>query len=76
MSSLEHNTQRQGPEVNKTGRSLDRRFIVKFTNKTLTLLMSAALVLADVPEVGLQADDSIAIGTSRGSTRQDKKEVA
>jgi hypothetical protein len=47
-----------------------------FTKKLLTLLMSAAFVLAGIPEFGLQVDALIATGTSRGSTTQDTKEVA
>jgi hypothetical protein len=49
MSSLEHNTQRQGPGVHKTDLIAEERFIVMFTKKALTLLMSAALVLAGIP---------------------------
>jgi hypothetical protein len=76
MSSLEHNTQRQGPGIHKTGPIPEERFIVMFTKKLLTLLMSAAFVLAGIPEFGLQVDALIATGTSRGSTTQDTKEVA
>ena len=76
MCPLEHNTRSQGPEVNKTGPTLDGRFIVRFTKKTLTLLMSAALVLADVPEFGLQADASMVPATTKGSQENDTKEVA
>jgi hypothetical protein len=60
MSSLEQDTQRQGPGVHKTGPILEERFIVMFTKKALTLLMSAALVLADIPGFGFQADPSLA----------------
>jgi hypothetical protein len=52
MSSLEHDTQRQGPAVHKTGPIVEERFIVAFTKKTLTLLVLAALVLADIPGFG------------------------
>jgi hypothetical protein len=47
-----------------------------FVKKTLSLLMSAALVLAGIPEFGLQVDALIATGTSKGSAIQDTKEVA
>lgn len=51
MSPLEHNTQRQGLEVHKTG-PIPVRFLVKFAAKTFALLLSAALVLADIPGFG------------------------
>jgi hypothetical protein len=54
----------------------EERFIVMFVKKTLSLLMSAALVLAGIPEFGLQVDALIATGTSKGSAIQDTKEVA
>lgn len=73
---MEHNTQRQGPEVHKTGPIPEGRFIAMFTKKVLTLLMSAALVLAGIPEFGLQPDTSIATGTSKSSTAKDIEEVA
>ena len=76
MSPLEHNPQRQGPEVHKTGPIPEERFIAMFTKKVLTLLMSAALVLAGIPEFGLQPDASIATGTSKGSIAEDIEEVA
>ena len=56
MSSRE----RQGPQVKKTGPILTERLIVTFTKKALTLLISAALVLADISGFGLQAQPSIA----------------
>jgi hypothetical protein len=46
------------------------------TNKALTLLISAALVLAGIPEFGLQVDALIATEMSKGPMTQDKKEVA
>jgi hypothetical protein len=60
MSSLEHNTEREGPEIHKTGPILKERFIVMFTRKALTLMLSAALVLAEIPGFGLQATFSTA----------------
>ena len=76
MSPWEHNTQRQGPQVHETGPTLAGRFIVRFTKKTLALMMSAALVLADVPEFGLQADASMAPARTKGSQANDAKEAA
>ena len=70
--SSKQDIRRQGPGVYKTGPR--ERFIVKFTREGLTLLMSAALVLADIPGFGLQADASLATGTSKGSLHT--KEVA
>jgi hypothetical protein len=75
MSSLEHNTQRQGPGIHKTGPIPEERFIVMFTKKVLSLLISAAFVLAGIPEFGLQMDALIAPGTSKGPMAQDKKEA-
>jgi hypothetical protein len=49
MSSKEHNLRTQGPRVRKTGPVLKEHSIVTFTKKALTLLMSAALVLAEIP---------------------------
>ena len=76
MPPLEHTTQSRGPEVHRTGPFPEERFIAMFTKKILTLLMSAALVLAGIPEFGLQADASIATGTSKGSIAEDIEEVA
>lgn len=76
MSALEQDVRGQNREGRKTGPIPEERFITMFTKKVLTLMMSAALVLAGIPEFGLQADASIATGTSRGSTRHDTKEVA
>jgi len=76
MSHLEQDTQRPGPGVYKTGPISEERFIAIFTKKVLALLMPAALVLAGIPEFGLQADASIATGTSEGSIAVDTKEVA
>jgi hypothetical protein len=59
-----------------TGPIPEERFVVKFAKKASTLLMSAALVLGDIPGFGLQADASVATGTSKGSTAQGTKEVA
>jgi hypothetical protein len=75
MSSLEHNTQRQGPGIHKTGPIPEERFIVTFTKKLLTLLMSAALVPLGIPEFGLQVDALIATGMSKGLTPQVTKEA-
>jgi hypothetical protein len=52
MSSQEHNLRKQGPRVHKTGPVLKEHSIVTFTKKALTLLMSAALVLAEIPGFG------------------------
>jgi hypothetical protein len=60
MSSLEHNTEWPGPEIHKTGPILKERFIVMFTKKALTLMLSAALVLAEIPGFGLQANATTA----------------
>jgi len=63
MASKEQDTQRQGPVVHKTGPipPIPKvRLIVTFMKKALTLLMSAALVLADVPGFGFQSDPSLA----------------
>jgi hypothetical protein len=57
MSSLEHNTEREGPEIHKAGPILKERFIVMFTRKALTLMLSAAVV---APGCGLQANSSTA----------------
>lgn len=76
MSALEQDVWGQGPGVRKTGLIPEERCIVMSAKKVLTLMMSAALVLADIPEFELQADASIATGTSRGSTTQHTKEVA
>jgi hypothetical protein len=51
MSLLERDTQREGPAVHRTG-PIPGRFIVMFAGKALALLMSAALVLADIPGFG------------------------
>jgi len=75
MSSLEHDSQREGPVVHKTGPIPETRFIVMLTKKVLALLMSAALVLGDIPSFGLQADASIETGTNKESTAQNKKEA-
>ena len=76
MSSLEQDVLGQGPGGRKTGPIPEERFIAMFAKKVLILMMSAALVLAGVPEFGLQADALIATGKSKGSTKQDTKEVA
>jgi hypothetical protein len=76
MPSLQHNAQKQGPEVHKTCPIPEERAIAMFTKKALSLLMSAAFVLAGIPEFGLQVDALIATGTSRGSTEQHTMEVA
>jgi len=52
MSSQEHNIRKQGPQVHKTGPVLKEHSIVRFTKKALTLLMSATLVLAEIPGFG------------------------
>jgi hypothetical protein len=50
-------------------------FIVMFTKKLLSLLMSAALVPLGIPECGLQVDALVATGTSKGSAAQVTKEA-
>ena len=73
MASLEQDT--PGPGVERTGPITKERFIVMFTKKALTLLMSAALVLAGIPEFGLQVDALIATGMSKGLAAQVTKEA-
>lgn len=73
MASLEQDT--QGPGVERTGPITKEHFIVMFTKKLLTLLMSAAFVLAGIPEFGLQVDALIATGMSKGLTAQVTKEA-
>jgi hypothetical protein len=52
MSSREHNLRKQGPLFRKTGPVLKEHSIVTFTKMALTLLMSATLVLAEIPGFG------------------------
>jgi hypothetical protein len=52
MSSQEHNLRKQGPRVHNTGPVLKEHSIITFTRKALTLLISAALVLAEIPGFG------------------------
>jgi hypothetical protein len=76
MSSLEQGIPKRGAVVHETSPILAARFIVRYTKRALTLLMSAALVLADIPEFGLQADASMAPATTKGSPAKDTTEVA
>jgi hypothetical protein len=73
MASLEQDI--QGPGVERTGPITKEHFIVMFTKKALSLMVSAAFVLAGIPEFGLQMDALIAPGASKGPMAQDKKEA-
>jgi hypothetical protein len=67
---------KEGPESDNTGPIGAEHIIVRFTKRALTLLMSAALVLADIPGFGLQSDASMTPETSKGSQIQNTKEIA